>query len=141
MSDDMRELEQTIRKLQDQRNQILKEKEAADFEQFKKLEWIKETSAYLRINAFLASGTNRYEITLHGPIPNFRYNTHIPIYKTLAFTNYNSSFLAGTSNRGPQLVTSSTDDLIEFLAKHRFKSFSFNEEDAKLYYFLHCMER
>lgn len=141
----IKELNDQIYELNKQKAEILRQQEAAAVEKFKTLEWIKECSASLNINAFLASGIDRYTIHLYGSVPSFEHHNYIPIYPGVAFINYSQGYMisnfANDDRKTPKIVTSNTDSLIEFLQKHKFKSFSFNEEDAKLYHFLHCMEK
>jgi hypothetical protein len=139
--DEIRDLEKRIEELRREKAQLLEQEEVVEVEKFKKLDWVKDSSGYLRINSFLASGINRYEIVIHGPIPAFKYHRYIPLFKTITFMNYDQGLYMGTDMRTPKLATSTTDDLVEFLQKYKFKSFSFNQEEAKLYHFLFCMER
>lgn len=145
MSTLLNELNDQINELNKQRAEIFRQKEADAVEKFKTLEWIKECSARLDINAFLASGIDRYTLHLYGPVPNFEHHNYIPIMKTICFINYSQGYINSDfyrdNRKSPKIVTSNTNDLIEFLQTYKFKSLSFNEEDAKLYNFLFCMER
>ena len=143
MSEALKDLQKEINELQDKQREILKRKEEADLLEFLKLDWIKDATGSLYISQFMASGLNRYEISLYSAkIPQFEYNTYIPIYRTVTFSssNFSSFNVYGSGNGQTRLVTSNTNDLIDFLCTYRFKSLSFNEEDARLYNFLHNME-
>lgn len=144
---EIKDLNEQIHKLNCQKAEILRQQEADAVEEFKTLKWIKECSARLDIHAVLASGIDRYTLHLFGPVPNFEHNNILPIYPGITFINYNQGFVMSTfsfgygNSKSPKIVTSNTDALIRFLQEHKFKSLTFNEEDAKLYYFLHCMEK
>jgi hypothetical protein len=143
MSEALKVLRKEINELQAKQREILKQKEAADLVEFLRLDWIKEATGSLHISQFMASGINRYEISLYSAkIPDFEYNSYIPIYRSVAFSASGfNAFSMSSYPKQPRLATSNTNDLIDFLSTYRFKSLSFNEEDARLYNFLHNMER
>lgn len=142
MSETIRGLQKEIDELQSKKREILKQKESAELAEFLKLDWIKESSGSLHISQFMASGINRYEISLYSAqVPTFEYNSLIQIYKSIYYSNSSFSVFDSYGTRSPRLATSNTEDLIDFLNTYRFKSLSFNEEDAKLYNFLWNMER
>jgi len=133
--DDVNEINEQIRILQEKRSQLHNQDNFDKEESIKKLGWVKECAGLLEINSFGGSGLPVYTIKVASL--NMKNVPHVlkhltvmgssnDVYENMTYTssNFGSDY--------PQFQTNSEEMLIEFLSKVQFKELRYNEKDLRV---------